>query len=35
MSSSTAETVRHKKIPVVAIDGATGAVGVELIACLE
>ena len=28
--SSTAETVRNKKIPVVAIAGATGAVGVEL-----
>jgi len=26
--SSTAETVRNKKIPVVAIAGATGAVGV-------
>jgi len=35
MSSSTAETVRNKKIPVVAIAGATGAVGVELMACLE
>ena len=34
-SSSTAETVRNKKIPVVAIAGATGAVGVELMACLE
>jgi aspartate-semialdehyde dehydrogenase len=33
--SSTAETVRNKKIPVVAIAGATGAVGVELMACLE
>jgi aspartate-semialdehyde dehydrogenase len=32
--SSTAETNR-KKSPVVAIAGATGAVGVELIACLE
>jgi aspartate-semialdehyde dehydrogenase len=34
-STSTAETVRNKKIPVVAIAGATGAVGVELMACLE
>jgi len=33
--SSTDETVRNKKIPVVAIAGATGAVGVELMACLE
>jgi aspartate-semialdehyde dehydrogenase len=33
--SSNAETVRNKKIPVVAIAGATGAVGVELMACLE
>jgi len=33
--SSTAETVRNLKIPVVAIAGATGAVGVELMACLE
>jgi aspartate-semialdehyde dehydrogenase len=33
--SSTAETVRNKKTPVVAIAGATGAVGVELLACLE
>ncbi len=33
--SSTAETIRNKKIPVVAIAGATGAVGVELMACLE
>jgi aspartate-semialdehyde dehydrogenase len=33
--SSTAETVRNRKIPVVAIAGATGAVGVELMACLE
>jgi len=33
--SSTVETVRNKKIPVVAIAGATGAVGVELMACLE
>jgi len=33
--SSIAETVRNKKIPVVAIAGATGAVGVELMACLE
>ena len=32
--SSTAETTL-KKIPVVAIAGATGAVGVELMACLE
>ncbi len=33
--SSNAETVRNKKIPVVAIAGATGAVGVELMQCLE
>jgi aspartate-semialdehyde dehydrogenase len=33
--SSTADTVRNRKIPVVAIAGATGAVGVELMACLE
>jgi len=33
--SSTAETVRNKKIPVVAIAGATGAVGVEIMQCLE
>ena len=33
--SSTAETVRNTKIPVVAIAGATGAVGVELMQCLE
>jgi len=33
--SSSAETVRNKKIPVVAIAGATGAVGVELMQCLE
>ncbi len=33
--SSTVETVRNKKIPVVAIAGATGAVGVELMQCLE
>ncbi len=33
--SSTAATVRNKKTPVVAIAGATGAVGVELMACLE
>jgi aspartate-semialdehyde dehydrogenase len=33
--SSTAETVRNPKIPVVAIAGATGAVGVEILACLE
>ena len=33
--SSTAETVRSKKSPVVAIAGATGAVGVELMQCLE
>jgi aspartate-semialdehyde dehydrogenase len=33
--SSTDETVRNKKIPVVAIAGATGAVGVELMQCLE
>jgi len=33
--SSNAETVRNKKTPVVAIAGATGAVGVELMACLE
>lgn len=33
--SSTADTVRNRKVPVVAIAGATGAVGVELMACLE
>jgi aspartate-semialdehyde dehydrogenase len=33
--SSNAETVRNRKTPVVAIAGATGAVGVELMACLE
>jgi aspartate-semialdehyde dehydrogenase len=33
--SSTEETVRNRKIPVVAIAGATGAVGVELMQCLE
>jgi aspartate-semialdehyde dehydrogenase len=33
--SSNAEIVRNKKTPVVAIAGATGAVGVELMACLE
>ena len=33
--SSNAETVRNKKIPVVAIAGATGAVGVEIMQCLE
>ena len=33
--SSNAETVRNKKNPVVAIAGATGAVGVELMQCLE
>jgi aspartate-semialdehyde dehydrogenase len=33
--SSTADTVRNRKIPVVAIAGATGAVGVEIMACLE
>jgi len=33
--SPTAETARSKKTPVVAIAGATGAVGVELMACLE
>jgi len=33
--SSTADTVRNRKTPVVAIAGATGAVGVELMACLE
>ena len=33
--SSAAETIRNKKMPVVAIAGATGAVGVELMACLE
>src|SRR4051794_23330151 len=32
---SSAETERNRKIPVVAIAGATGAVGVELMACLE
>src|SRR5882672_11726337 len=33
--SANAETVRNRKIPVVAIAGATGAVGVELMQCLE
>ena len=33
--SSTAVTERNRKSPVVAIAGATGAVGVELMACLE
>jgi aspartate-semialdehyde dehydrogenase len=33
--SSTAQTMRRKKLPVVAIAGATGAVGVELMQCLE
>ena len=33
--SSNAETIRNNKTPVVAIAGATGAVGVELMACLE
>jgi aspartate-semialdehyde dehydrogenase len=33
--SSIAEPVRNMKSPVVAIAGATGAVGVELMACLE
>jgi aspartate-semialdehyde dehydrogenase len=33
--SSNAETVRNRTTPVVAIAGATGAVGVELMACLE
>jgi len=33
--SSNAETIRNRKIPVVAIAGATGAVGVELMQCLE
>jgi aspartate-semialdehyde dehydrogenase len=33
--SSTAVTERNRKTPVVAIAGATGAVGVELMACLE
>jgi len=33
--SANSETIRNKKIPVVAIAGATGAVGVELMACLE
>jgi aspartate-semialdehyde dehydrogenase len=33
--SSTDETLRRRKIPVVAIAGATGAVGVELMQCLE
>src|SRR5690349_24267110 len=32
---SNEQTVRNKKIPVVAIAGATGAVGVELMQCLE
>jgi len=33
--SSKAENVVHGKLPVVAIAGATGAVGVELMHCLE
>jgi aspartate-semialdehyde dehydrogenase len=33
--SANAETIRNRKIPVVAIAGATGAVGVELMQCLE
>src|SRR3954467_13152566 len=33
--SSSAETERNRKNPVIAIAGATGAVGVELMACLE
>ncbi len=33
--SSDEQTVRNKRIPVVAIAGATGAVGVELMQCLE
>ena len=33
--ASNAETGRNKKNPVVAIAGATGAVGVELMQCLE
>jgi aspartate-semialdehyde dehydrogenase len=33
--SSNDETLRRRKIPVVAIAGATGAVGVELMQCLE
>src|SRR6185503_9589824 len=32
---SNEQTIRNKRIPVVAIAGATGAVGVELMACLE
>ena len=33
--TSTDQTVRNSKHPVVAIAGATGAVGVELMQCLE
>jgi len=35
IETNKTETVRNKRIPVVAIAGATGAVGVELMACLE
>jgi aspartate-semialdehyde dehydrogenase len=35
IETNNTETVRNKRIPVVAIAGATGAVGVELMACLE
>jgi aspartate-semialdehyde dehydrogenase len=35
IETNNIETVRNKRIPVVAIAGATGAVGVELMACLE
>jgi len=33
--SANAETIRNRKMPVVAIAGATGAVGVEIMRCLE
>ena len=33
--SANAETIRNRKMPVVAIAGATGAVGVEIMQCLE
>jgi aspartate-semialdehyde dehydrogenase len=35
IETNNTETVRNRRIPVVAIAGATGAVGVELMACLE
>jgi aspartate-semialdehyde dehydrogenase len=35
IETNNTQTARNKRIPVVAIAGATGAVGVELMACLE